>query len=550
MLLPAALGFAMALGLSGLTPALEKQARAAPPKMPFTGLPPAKIIPNLCLLKYRVSTSSPQCQAFFDQGLGYYYSYVWMEAARSFETATRHDPDCALAWWGLSRALERWGKSNHTQALQKADDLQARASHREQQLILARLQEKGMVPGVGGGEQRKQAAVRTIDNMLALYDDDEEGWYYRAQLAGGAGLFGGQVSGVPFYKALLRINLLHPGANHELVHFYEGYRRPALGWVYAENYIKSSPGIPHPFHMQAHLATRLGRWDKTSDRSARAIELERAYHKEMNVKPQEDHQFAHHLEILTLSLIHDGRFREAEAIKDEASKTDLQLRPAWFRLHLAERNWAEALKFAEHLRKTDKVSCSYHAALVYLKEGDAVRALPEVEVLRQAYEQRKGDSALEYRVWETQGLLLCALGAADEGLKLLARAVDKSKNDYSHHSWGNGAYYMEAWGIAALQAGRNEVAEEAFLEAFAHDPGSVRAALGLQILCERQGRGEEARRYAELAQRCWRRADSQSFAAELAALRVEHSAQRSMPTQIEKRSGEQIENKTIEARSH
>src|SRR6201999_2884425 len=114
---------------------------------------------------------------------------------------------------------------------------------------------------------------------------------------------------------LLRINPLHPGANHELVHFYENFKRPALGWQYAEKYIESSPGIPHPFHMQAHLATRIGRWQKTSDRSARAIERERAYHKEMGVDPREDQQYQHHLEILLVSLIHDGRFTEGRAIR-------------------------------------------------------------------------------------------------------------------------------------------------------------------------------------------------------------------------------------------
>src|SRR5580704_15156416 len=74
--------------------------------LPITGLAPAKLVPDLCGVKYQVTTTSPECQAFFDQGLGYFYSYVWMEASRSFETASRHDPDCALAWWGLSRALE------------------------------------------------------------------------------------------------------------------------------------------------------------------------------------------------------------------------------------------------------------------------------------------------------------------------------------------------------------------------------------------------------------------------------------------------------------
>jgi tetratricopeptide (TPR) repeat protein len=494
--------------------------KAAEAKLPITGLAPAKYVPGLCVVTYPVSTTSPECQQFFDQGLGYFYSYVWMEAARSFETATRHDPECALAWWGLSRALERFpGHGDANKAAQKAYDLRDKASHREQQLILARMQEKALLPGVGGPDARRSAAIATLDNMLALYDDDEEAWYYRAQLAGGAGLFGGQVSSVPFYKALVRLNPLHPGANHELLHYYENSRRPALGWVYAENYIKSSPGIPHPFHMQAHLATRLGRWDRTSDRSAHAIELERAYHKDMNVAPRNDPQFDHHMDVLTRSLIHDGRFREARAIKQEAWDAGLRHWLLWFRLHLGERDYDEALKVVEQYRKKDKLLAAYLAAQVYLQEGDEERAAPEVETLRYAYIDRKNDKELEMRLWEVQGVLMCRTGGVDAGLRLLARCVEKTKNDFRFHSWGGGAYFMEVWGTEALHGDRPDVAEEAFLEALAHDPGSVRGALGMQVLCERQGRTEEARRFAELARKCWGRADAHDFAAALAAMR-------------------------------
>jgi tetratricopeptide (TPR) repeat protein len=530
-MLPLTLGLAMSLGLSTLTSPLTKaQAKPADNKMALTGLAPAKLIPNLCLVHYRISTVSPECQAHFDQGLGYFYSYVWMEASRSFETATKCDPDCAMAWWGLSRALERWGRNTQTKALQKASDLKDKASYREQQLILARLQEKGMAPGVGNGEARKQAVIRTLDSLLAVHDDDEEGWYYRAQMAGGAGLFGGQVSSVPFYKALLHVNPLHPGANHELLHFYEGFQRPALGWIYAENYIKSSPGIPHPFHMQAHLATRLGRWDKTSDRSARAIELEQAYHKELNVKPGEDPQYPHHAEILTLSLTHDGRFAEARTLRERLIKEGIQLREPWIRLFIAERNWADALQLIDQLRKTDKAGAAYFTTLVYLRQGNISRATAEVESLRQIYQGRKYDNNLEDRLWETQGQVLCLTGDPESGLRLLGKVVERNKNDYRHHSWGNGAYYMESWGIAALQTNKLEVAEEAFLEALAHDRGSVRGALGMQILCERQGRTEEAGRFAELAQRCWSRASSASFLAEMSAIRGEVLATKNITT--------------------
>src|SRR5438105_14621096 len=30
-------------------------------KLPLCGLPPARLIPNLCVLKYRISTASPEC---------------------------------------------------------------------------------------------------------------------------------------------------------------------------------------------------------------------------------------------------------------------------------------------------------------------------------------------------------------------------------------------------------------------------------------------------------------------------------------------------------
>jgi Tfp pilus assembly protein PilF len=517
-----ALGFAVA---SASAAAPTADSHDLPATMKMTGLATSKLVADLCLLRYPISTNSPECQAYFDQGLGYFYSYVWMEAARSFETALQYDPECPMAWWGLSRALEQWGKPMHPEALFKANKLRERARHREQQLILVRVQEKQQDPRAGDGDAYKRKAIATIDNLIALYDDDEEAWFFRAQLAGGAGGNGGQTSSVPFYKALLRINPLHPGANHELVHYYETTHRPALGWIYAENYLKSSPRIPHAFHMQAHLATRIGKWTKTTDRLARAVELERAYHKEMKVEPTEDHQYSHHLETLLRSLIHDGRFTEARAIEAEQRALGYKVWELWFQLHLAERDFLETEKVIDRFRKenpNDKATSAYLSSLLYLKKDDPARALPEIRLLQDDLRIRPTDTALQFRLWEAHGWYLCQTGAPEEGLKLLALVVTKTKDDYEHHAWGHGAYYMETWGIASLQAGREAVAEEAFLEASAHDPGCVRAALGMQVLCESRGRGEEARRFADLARRCWKRANPANVEAELAVLRSAH----------------------------
>jgi tetratricopeptide (TPR) repeat protein len=503
--------------LAAQEPPAKKPAEKPPAKaddgMPHSKLAPAELIADLCVVKYRVSTSSPECQAFFDQGLGFYYSYTWAEAARSFETATKHDPGCAMAWWGLSKACEKWGRANYAPPLKKAQELLSGASHRESLLIRARLQEKGILDGIAP-ENRKKEAIKTLDELLTLYDDDEEAWFARAQVAEGPNAF------VPFYKALLRINPLHPGAHHELLHHYENIRRPALGWPHAVGYMQSSPGLAHAFHMQAHLAMRIGKWDKTTDNSLHAIELEEAYHQRMKINGADgglDWQFPHHLETLMRSFIHDGRYKEGRALKAKCEGFKFDHKGHWFRLHLAERDWDAALKIAAGYSK-DKATASYMRALVYLRQGDAERAAPEVNVLQESFPAKRGDKNLELRLLEVQGLLACERGE-DAGLKLLAKTVEKTKDDYGHHAWGQGAYFMEMWGIGALKVNRLDVAEEAFLEALAHDSGSARGALGMQVVCERQHRDEESHRFAELAQRCWRRADPGVLQSELQILR-------------------------------
>ncbi len=491
-----------------------KQALDRDGKMPLTGLKPSHPVTNLCVYRYPVSTLNPECQTHIDQGLGYFYSYVWMEAARSFETACRLDPDCAMAWLFLGRACEKWGPADKHKntAFKKAGSLREKADPRERMLIKAYLLERGLEPGAGDGEARKKAAIKQVDELLAQFPDDQEAWYARAQLAAG-GMFGGSVAGAPFYHALLGVNPLHPGANHELVHFYESIQRPSLGWKFANKYIESSPGIPHPHHMQAHLATRLGRWDQTGKHSTIAAELEAAYHKDMGVMPKDDHQYSHHLEILLLSLTHDGKYELARKIVQQTRDAGYDHHVPWFRLALVTNDATLAREVVDTLRKRDKAQAAWLGAVWAWRSGDMAQLASEVEVLRQIRAGKKEDRKLDLMLWEAQGYLACEQGDGAGGLKLLKRCVDKTKDDFSHHAWGNGAYHMMAWGVAALRVGDAPQAEEAFLEALAHDPGNAGASLGLRILAEIGGDTGKAETYSDLSKRQWARADRGAWAA-------------------------------------
>ena len=51
-----------------------------------------------------VSTSSDAAQMWFDRGLVWCFAYAHEEAAECFETAIKHDANCAMAHWGLAYA--------------------------------------------------------------------------------------------------------------------------------------------------------------------------------------------------------------------------------------------------------------------------------------------------------------------------------------------------------------------------------------------------------------------------------------------------------------
>ena len=49
-----------------------------------------------------VTTSSPDAQRYFDQGMRLLWAFNHDEATRSFAKAARVDPSCAMCYWGVA----------------------------------------------------------------------------------------------------------------------------------------------------------------------------------------------------------------------------------------------------------------------------------------------------------------------------------------------------------------------------------------------------------------------------------------------------------------
>src|SRR5882757_5695634 len=108
-------------------------------------LNPVAIMPGLGDLHHPVSTSNPEAQKFFDQGLRLIFAFNHDEAARSFARAAELDPKLAIAHWGVAEAVgpnyndpasEDRFKQAH-EAIQKAVDLSAKASPSEKAYVAA-----------------------------------------------------------------------------------------------------------------------------------------------------------------------------------------------------------------------------------------------------------------------------------------------------------------------------------------------------------------------------------------------------------------------------
>ena len=268
-----------------------------------------------------VTTSSPDAQAFYDQGLNYLESYVWIEAARSFRQALRLDPDLAMAYVGLSRVYS--GLENPDAAQQflgKAKGLASRVSERERRRIeirelqLAAMQDLEDVA-------RHVAYKKAIDAALATDLEDPQLWLIRGNAeepnASGRGQRGTAAS-VAFYEKVLRLAADHASAHHYLVHTYETIGRIDKALEHGEAFARLSPSIPHAAHMWGHDLRRVGRVDDAIAQFLKTDAVERAYYHAENIDPSFDWHHRHNLDLLATCYEYKGQMLLAEKTMREA----------------------------------------------------------------------------------------------------------------------------------------------------------------------------------------------------------------------------------------
>ena len=162
-------------------------------------------------MRQKVSTDSAAAQAYYDQGVAYLHSYVWVEAARSFHEALRRDPQLAMAHLGLAKSYT--GATAYKDAffhLKEAADIAAlgNVTDKEAQWIaLGQQQLDGIFAPPQERSKRLQEYRQAIDELIVLDPDDPHAWVLRGNASersvAGRGQ-GGRVASVAYYDAALK----------------------------------------------------------------------------------------------------------------------------------------------------------------------------------------------------------------------------------------------------------------------------------------------------------------------------------------------------------
>jgi tetratricopeptide (TPR) repeat protein len=465
-----------------------------------------------------VATSSVEAQRFYDQGLAYLHSYVWLEAARSFNQALRIDPKLAIAHAGLSIAYtELNAPALAREALARAQAMPA-PPHDRRHIDLRALQ---MAAEATPQDASKLAVYRgALDSALKVLPDDEELWLDRGRAASADPAERGQGSvaeSVPFYQKALTLAPAHFAAHHYLTHAFENSGRIEEALVEGATYAKMAPGVPHARHMHGHDLRRVGRIDEAIAEFEAAERAAEAYFTAEQIPVEYDWHYQHNLDLLATSYQYVGRMAKAEAVMKRSFAIPSTLvvqefnKREWPAFLIARGRAAEALDAAATMaaHPSPVVSAAGHVAAgqARLALGQFQAAADEANAALHRLRGAEGGGLVATPLQLLQGEFFLRTGQKDKGRTMLQEAVKKLRLAPGPDAWSQTLFTIEAIARAAREVGDWDVAAWAARQMLEHDPNYAGTHRALALVAEHNGDASTARAENALAAKYWKNAD-------------------------------------------
>jgi tetratricopeptide (TPR) repeat protein len=466
------------------------------------------------------ATASTEAQRFYDQGLAYLHSFVWLEAARSFNQALRIDPALALAHAGLTIAyVELNAPAAATIALERATALAATDHDRRHVEVRALQMAAEAVPR----DAAKLATYRSaLDAALGHFPADEELWLLRgrAESPDPADRGQGSVAGaIRFYEKARALAPGHFAPHHYLTHAYENGGRITEALTHGATYAKMAPGVPHARHMHGHNLRRAGRIEEAIAEFSAADALESAYFAAEQIPAEYDWHYQHNLDLLATSYQYVGRMAKAEALYKASFAISSTLvvqefnKREWPAFLIARGRAKEALAAANVMAAHRSPIVS---AIGHVMAGQAQLALGQFQAasedanaaLRLMRASPEGAGLVAEALKALQGAFFLRTGQTAKGRPMLEEVARAARAAPGPDAWTQALFTLDAVARVAREVGDWDFAAWAARQMLEHDPNYAGTHYALALVAEHNADAATARAERALVARYWKGADS------------------------------------------
>lgn len=532
------------LGLALLAGSIASSAQS-PAGVAAASAPP--LFDGLGGLSRAVTTTSPEAQRYFDQGLAFVYAFNHDEAIRAFSHAAKLDPSCAMAHWGVAyangphinnpvvppdRAAAAWKATGQAMAAAGAGTPVERA-------LIDALVRRYADPQP---EDRKPLDQAYADAMRKVWQanpkDADVGALFAEALADlrpwdlwtdeGKPQPGTEEL-VATLGAVIALDPKHPLANHLLIHAVEASPNPEKADGAADTLRDLQPGLGHLVHMPSHIDVRRGRWQQAIVANDKAIKADAAYTAKSAEPGFYRLYMSHNYHMLTYGAMMTGQsalalktirsmvagipleFFKANPFADgfKAMPLETMMRFGKWNEILAEPLFPDFVPISRALQH-------YARAVAYSAKDDVESARREQAAFREArarvpaeatFGNNTGSDILDVAEHVMNGEILFRSGKIEEGIAALregAKREDALRYD-EPPDWIQPVRHP--LGAALLQAGRFAEAEAVFREDLAKLPDNGWGLYGLGRALRLQRKNKEAAEVEERFKRVWKDAD-------------------------------------------
>jgi len=509
------------------------------------------LLKGLYALEFPVSTKSQKAQEYFNQGLVLTYGFDHSDAEVSFLEAARHDPDLAMAYWGvafvlgpnINAAMEDANVPRAFEMIQKALALAEKTSEKEQALIGALAKRYAPKP-VKDRTPLDQAFADAMGEVYLKYAGDPDvtviyaealmdlhPWDYWTE-DGQPKLWTSTIRKI--LEKSLKTHPRHPHVHHLYIHLMENSPNPEATVKSADIILNLVPASGHLVHMAGHAYYAAGLYNDCSRANEKALGVDRMLVSSFDTSGLYQLAYVPHvLHYLLASYMMEGRSTEAIHVARalaEGINPKMMRKPGMGTLQhyyltpyytlVRFGRWEDILK--EPVPPEDLLyprgMLHYARGMAFVRKGKTGRAEAELKHLRDILNNSALESVTIWDINKGKDLLAIAadvltgeIAAANGKIDLAIHAMEKGiKKEMALPYDEPPPWYFpvrQALGTMLLENGQIERAEDVFrkdLQKNAENPWSL---FGLTQCLRKGEKSEQAEDMEKRFRRAWARAD-------------------------------------------